>query len=659
MLHRLARIGLETTGAQRSIVFLLEGRELVPEVAAAGRGDEMVLAELRAMGPTVLDGERWTRLCTGRALMIEDADLDDVVPRTWHRQFRPGAVALVPLMAGRYPSGLLVVDWPEPKSFEPDEITLLEALGACAGLAVRNARDYEAARRRARLQQALTRGAASLATALDSASVTDVLAGAYTELIGARLCAIALLDRDRRAVTAVASRGTRDLPVPIPLVDLPRHVVDRVSKEWEHAKVPVELSGEPTLDDLVGADEAGADWYLVVPFVVGGRTRGFVLLGFEHGRRLDSDERQGISALADLAGTALDRCRLVDDERRSARRLDALYRAAAALVEGGDAETLAAAVNGIVADQGVRVTGLTFGDPDLARQLGTGTPTDEELAAWRGGEPSTVLGDGSTSVPMRLGDRLVGTMRVQVAEVDGDARTFLEALAHGLAEVAERERLRSEVAQAGLERMVFWERERLASDLHDTAGQVFVAIQLMTRDAASRRQPGSDDARFLLRLAELAHEGKWEIDQAARALAFMPSLRRGLEESLRELARELTSDSGIQVDVDLDPEAVSQRLAPETERALYRVAHEGLANAWRHAGCGRAWVELRRASQDALALTLRDDGRGMERPDLEEGVGIAGMRRAVGEVGGSLKVGPGADGGFVVEATVPTKGRQA
>jgi signal transduction histidine kinase len=76
-----------------------------------------------------------------------------------------------------------------------------------------------------------------------------------------------------------------------------------------------------------------------------------------------------------------------------------------------------------------------------------------------------------------------------------------------------------------------------------------------------------------------------------------------------------------------------------------------LTNARRHAPGASVEVSLRYGI-DALHLSVRDDGQGPP-PAWSEGNGLMGMRERATMVGGTLRVGPGEGGGFLVEAELP------
>jgi signal transduction histidine kinase len=100
-------------------------------------------------------------------------------------------------------------------------------------------------------------------------------------------------------------------------------------------------------------------------------------------------------------------------------------------------------------------------------------------------------------------------------------------------------------------------------------------------------------------------------------------------------------------------------LDPGVELAAYRIVQEALTNSRRHAPGAAVDVELHYTGS-ALRLLIRDNGPGPPastpatvhiRP---AGHGLLGMRERAAAVGGELRAGAAATGGFLVEATLPT-----
>ena len=87
----------------------------------------------------------------------------------------------------------------------------------------------------------------------------------------------------------------------------------------------------------------------------------------------------------------------------------------------------------------------------------------------------------------------------------------------------------------------------------------------------------------------------------------------------------------------------------------YRIVQEALTNVLRHAQARQAHVDLAFGDEE-LVVRVADDGRGCDGKAADEpsGQGLVGMRERVAVLGGHLDAGPGPDGGFVVEARLPS-----
>ena len=131
----------------------------------------------------------------------------------------------------------------------------------------------------------------------------------------------------------------------------------------------------------------------------------------------------------------------------------------------------------------------------------------------------------------------------------------------------------------------------------------------------------------------------------------------GLGSALRGYVEGFTERSGIAVELEVPP--VELRFPAEVELALFRVAQESLANVHRHSSSARARIRLR-AENGELRLEICDEGRGIAPPLLEKfegggaglGVGLAGMRERLRQLGGRLEVRP-ENPGTTVRATLP------
>ena len=114
--------------------------------------------------------------------------------------------------------------------------------------------------------------------------------------------------------------------------------------------------------------------------------------------------------------------------------------------------------------------------------------------------------------------------------------------------------------------------------------------------------------------------------------------------------------SGTKVNLDLPPQL--GRLNHDMEIALFRTLQETLTNVHRHSGSLLVDVRLHLDNQQ-LRLEIADYGKGIPPEQMRRlldgtadvGVGIAGMRERLRELGGTLEIQSGPTGTSVVVTT--------
>jgi signal transduction histidine kinase len=96
-----------------------------------------------------------------------------------------------------------------------------------------------------------------------------------------------------------------------------------------------------------------------------------------------------------------------------------------------------------------------------------------------------------------------------------------------------------------------------------------------------------------------------------------------------------------------------QPLPSAVELSALRIIQEAITNVIRHSGAQSADVTVQ-YDDEALAITVEDDGRGMAARD-PDGSGLIGMRERAETLGGSLTVDTGVRGGVRVRAVLPVR----
>jgi len=223
-------------------------------------------------------------------------------------------------------------------------------------------------------------------------------------------------------------------------------------------------------------------------------------------------------------------------------------------------------------------------------------------------------------------DPLDGLERLDLEGLDADVRE----VARGFNEMVDR--LRAERRDAARWALAGHEteRRRLAHELDDDVEQILAALLLRLDRVASGLPGGQRDDIDEARRA--AHEALRAVRAVVDRLRPDALDELGLPAALRSLCRRLSATSRVRVDHELDPSL--PRLPADVELVVYRVAHEAIANALRHAEVSRITVTLAPEGEEVV-LRVRDDGRGRPMP-LPRPSGLPGLRERALSVDGAV-----------------------
>jgi signal transduction histidine kinase len=215
------------------------------------------------------------------------------------------------------------------------------------------------------------------------------------------------------------------------------------------------------------------------------------------------------------------------------------------------------------------------------------------------------------------------------------------------AEEAERNRERSRMA-------ITRERARIARELHDVVTHHVTAMVVQ-----------ADAAQFLLAQPDRVVSGLGAVsDTGRRALTELRHLLDVLDASEDDATGDRTPAVGRLVDlveetrraglvVDMTQEGERVALDGGVELAVYRVVQEGLTNAVKHARNCPTSVLIRYGSD---RVEVEVSTLGPVYPETAPGRGLTGLRERVGLLGGELRAGARAGGGFTVAARIPARG---
>ncbi|MCX7902406.1 MAG: histidine kinase, partial [Burkholderiaceae bacterium] len=263
--------------------------------------------------------------------------------------------------------------------------------------------------------------------------------------------------------------------------------------------------------------------------------------------------------------------------------------------------------------------------------------------------------DCAIAVPLNFQQRPIGVLNLFFArdqEPPDCVQELLMPFGQLLGLALENEKL----ARDNLHARVVLERQHLATEIHDAVAQslTFARMRLSTLDQALQ---ASDLELARTCAADIGEELK---RAHARVREVITHFRagmdaRGLLASLRETAENFYARCGIELTFECHVTDIN--LTPQQQTHAFNIVQEALANIRRHSGARRARLTIHRC-QDALEITIEDDGRGLPPPIAESGAGddhhgLRMMRERAERAGGWIRFDNPLTGGTRVRLVLP------
>lgn len=198
------------------------------------------------------------------------------------------------------------------------------------------------------------------------------------------------------------------------------------------------------------------------------------------------------------------------------------------------------------------------------------------------------------------------------------------------------------------------ERRRLAREMHDGVAQDIASLGYLT-DALSAIATTDAQRERIALLRDRVTSIVAEIRRSLVNLRTSIGESESLGAAIATVARNLSEVSGVPIHVTADE--LTDRLRPEVEAELFRIAQEAMNNAVKHAHASAIEVHCQ-VRAPAARITVVDDGRGLQ-PGRRDSHGLQIMRERALLVNGVLELTPTATGGLCVSVSIPDAGGAA
>lgn len=261
---------------------------------------------------------------------------------------------------------------------------------------------------------------------------------------------------------------------------------------------------------------------------------------------------------------------------------------------------------------------------------------------------------GFVSIPLKAKDKVVGVMNVAshvVGRFGADDMSLLSSIGDYLGTAIEQAELYERLAKARERYRVLLqhaltaqeeERKRIARELHDETSQAITSLSLSLQAIIGMAEKkGIADAE-LIEMIKRTHA--YAVYAGNEIVKLMKELRPtlldelGMAAAINRYAKDTLQSKGINLSVEL--KGTEQRLRPEVEVMLYRVAQGVIGNILKHSGAKNAYIKLECNASECL-LQIEDDGKGFDVNKLTKvdpggrGAGLFTMQERIRLVGGT------------------------
>lgn len=196
------------------------------------------------------------------------------------------------------------------------------------------------------------------------------------------------------------------------------------------------------------------------------------------------------------------------------------------------------------------------------------------------------------------------------------------------------------------------ERRRISRELHDSTGQLLVALKLNVNHLKSEFANASPEGERILDDTEAVVE---EMSRQLRSMSYLlhPPLldEAGLVSALRWYVDGFSTRSSLTVTLDVPGNLA--RLPQLLETTIFRLVQECLTNIHRHSESKTGLIRIV-SKDDEVLVEVSDEGKGFSFESevagrtSRPGVGILGMRERVHRLGGKLEISSSSSGTHVV-----------
>ncbi len=190
------------------------------------------------------------------------------------------------------------------------------------------------------------------------------------------------------------------------------------------------------------------------------------------------------------------------------------------------------------------------------------------------------------------------------------------------------------------------ERQRIAKEIHDTAGHSITTVIMQTEGAKRIIDGNPQEAKSKIIAANL--QARNALEQLRNGVHLLSGTTESvaLRDELMRVIHDSTDGTGIVIRSSIEDVEVS----PARQRFLCNALKEGISNGLRHGGATAFWFEMK-TEEGRISFLLSDNGRGGEK-ELRLGFGLTTMKERAESLGGEVSFYHDPEEGFEICITM-------
>jgi PAS domain S-box-containing protein len=214
----------------------------------------------------------------------------------------------------------------------------------------------------------------------------------------------------------------------------------------------------------------------------------------------------------------------------------------------------------------------------------------------------------------------------------------------------------TELAEKSRRAAILEERNRMARDIHDTLAQGFtgVIVQLEAAEEAIACRRHNQVGEHLRRASGLARKSLSEARRSVHALRPEALEEGSLWSALEGMIKSITVGTALHTSFKVQGKV--DKLPPVWQENLLHIGQEALTNTLRYAHAHKFGTRLMYDRKE-LRLEFTDDGDGFKPQDRHDGLGLAGMRERVEQMGGEIRIASSRGKGTRITVVLPSDGK--